>query len=71
MELRTIRTGADYDAALEEIDPFLDAGLSTPEGGRLGLRTEFEDPMARPRYTGLATFMRAPYREIPTASRLA
>ena len=24
---------------------------------------EFEDPMARPRYTGLATFMRAPYRE--------
>jgi guanidinopropionase len=26
---------------------------------------EFEDPMARPRYTGLATFMRAPYREDP------
>ncbi len=24
---------------------------------------EFEDPMARPRYTGLPTFMRAPYRE--------
>jgi guanidinopropionase len=24
---------------------------------------EFHDPMARPRYTGLATFMRAPYRE--------
>jgi guanidinopropionase len=24
---------------------------------------EFQDPMARPRYTGLATFMRAPYRE--------
>ena len=24
---------------------------------------EFDDPMARPRYTGLATFMRAPYRE--------
>jgi guanidinopropionase len=28
--------------------------------------TEFDDPMARPRYTGLATFMRAPYREDPT-----
>ena len=27
--------------------------------------SEFEDPMARPRYTGLATFMRAPYREDP------
>jgi guanidinopropionase len=26
---------------------------------------EFEDPMSRPRYTGLATFMRAPYRESP------
>ncbi len=26
---------------------------------------EFEDPMARPRYTGLATFMRASYREDP------
>ncbi len=26
---------------------------------------EFDDPMARPRYTGLATFMRAPYREDP------
>ena len=25
--------------------------------------SEFDDPMARPRYTGLATFMRAPYRE--------
>jgi hypothetical protein len=27
------------------------------------LLPEFEDPMARPRYTGLATFMRAPYRD--------
>jgi len=27
--------------------------------------SEFDDPMARPRYTGLATFMRAPYREDP------
>jgi hypothetical protein len=26
---------------------------------------EFEDPLARPRYTGLATFMRTPYREDP------
>jgi guanidinopropionase len=25
---------------------------------------EFDDPMQRPRYTGLATFMRAPYREV-------
>ena len=24
---------------------------------------EFADPMTRPRYTGLASFMRAPYRE--------
>src|SRR5262245_43118665 len=38
---------------------------STPPGGRFPLMAvlpEFEDPMARPRYTGLATFMRAPYR---------
>jgi guanidinopropionase len=27
------------------------------------LLPEFDDPMARPRYTGLATFMRAPYSE--------
>jgi len=26
---------------------------------------EFADPMQRPRYTGIPTFMRAPYREIP------
>ena len=25
--------------------------------------SEFDDPMARPRYTGMPTFMRAPYRE--------
>jgi hypothetical protein len=24
---------------------------------------EYADPMVRPRYTGIATFMRAPYRE--------
>jgi hypothetical protein len=24
---------------------------------------KFEDPMDRPRYTGLPTFMRAPYRD--------
>ena len=29
------------------------------------LLPEFEDPIARPRYTGLATFMRAPWREDP------
>jgi guanidinopropionase len=29
----------------------------------MSMLPEFEDPMARPRYTGLATFMRAPYRE--------
>jgi len=29
------------------------------------LLPEFEDPMARPRYTGLATFMRAPWQEDP------
>jgi guanidinopropionase len=29
----------------------------------MSMLSEFEDPMARPRYTGLATFMRAPYRE--------
>jgi guanidinopropionase len=31
----------------------------------MALSPEFQDPMARPRYTGLATFMRAPYREDP------
>ena len=30
---------------------------------------EFEDPMARPRYTGLATFMRAPYQRGPGRRR--
>jgi len=29
----------------------------------MSLLPEFADPMARPRYTGLPTFMRAPYRE--------
>ena len=43
----------------------MDAEPSPPESGRLDIRSEFEDPMARPRYTGLATFMRAPYRENP------
>ena len=29
---------------------------------------EPDDAMTRPRYTGLATFMRAPYREVFRAS---
>ncbi|MDX1539794.1 MAG: agmatinase [Geminicoccaceae bacterium] len=31
----------------------------------MSLLPEFEDPIARPRYTGLATFMRSPWREDP------
>src|SRR5918994_7481274 len=35
----------------------------SPEPRSMPMLPEFDDPMARPRYTGLATFMRAPYRE--------
>jgi guanidinopropionase len=35
---------------------------------RMPLLPEFEDPMARPRYTGPATFMRTPYREDPAGT---
>jgi guanidinopropionase len=65
MELKPDQTGADYNGALDEIDAFMDAEPRALEGGRLDFPAEFEDPMARPRYTGLATFMRAPYRENP------
>jgi hypothetical protein len=65
MELKPFPTGADCNAALEEIGSFMDAEPNQPESGGLDIRSEFEDPMARPRYTGLATFMRAPYRESP------
>ena len=32
---------------------------------------EFADPMVRPRYTGLPSFMRAPYREDPAGLDIA
>lgn len=35
MEITPIRTEADYDAALAEIDQLMDAALGTPEGDRL------------------------------------
>lgn len=35
MEIRPIRTEADYDAALAEVDALMEATLGTPEGDRL------------------------------------
>ena len=35
MELRPIRTEADYEAALAEIERLFDAAPATPEGDRL------------------------------------
>ena len=35
MEIKPIRTEADYQAALEEIDRLIDARPDTPEGDRL------------------------------------
>jgi len=39
MRLKPIRTGADYEAALEEIDRLIDAEPGTPEGDRLDILT--------------------------------
>lgn len=39
MRLKPIRTGADYEAALEEIDRLMDAEPGTPEGDRLDILT--------------------------------
>lgn len=35
MEIRPIRTEADYDAALAEVDGLMDAEVDTPKGDRL------------------------------------
>ena len=39
MRLKPIRTGANYEAALEEIDRLMDAEPGTPEGDRLDILT--------------------------------
>lgn len=39
MEIRPIKTEADYQAALEEIDRLFDAAPDTPEGDRLEVLT--------------------------------
>jgi HTH-type transcriptional regulator/antitoxin HigA len=39
MQLKPIRTEADYEAALEEIDRLMDALTGTPEGDRLDVLT--------------------------------
>jgi HTH-type transcriptional regulator / antitoxin HigA len=39
MELRPVRTEADYEAALAEIDRLMDAAPGTPEGDRLDILT--------------------------------
>ena len=35
MDIRPIKTEADYEAALQTIDQLMDAELDTPEGGQL------------------------------------
>ena len=37
MDVRPIKTAADYRAALDEIDSLMTAGKDTPEGDRLGM----------------------------------
>jgi len=39
MQLKPIRTGSDYEAALEEIDRLMEAEPGTPEGDRLEVLT--------------------------------
>lgn len=39
MQLRPIRTEADYEEALQEIDRLMDAAPGTPEGDRLDILT--------------------------------
>ena len=39
MDIRPIKTDADYQAALKEIESLFDAGPDTPEGDRLELLT--------------------------------
>jgi len=43
MDIRPIRTEADYQAALEEIERLFDAALDTPEGDRLEVLTTLEE----------------------------
>ena len=39
MQLKPIRTGSDYEAALEEIDRLMESAPGTPEGDRLEVLT--------------------------------
>ena len=39
MELKPIKTEADYDQALQQIEQLFDAELNTPEGNQLEILT--------------------------------
>ena len=50
MEIRPIKTEADYEAALEEIERLFDATPDTPEGDRLEVLTTLVEAYEEKRY---------------------
>lgn len=51
MEIRPIKTEADYQAALEEIERLLDAAPDTPEGDRLEVLVTLVEAYEEKHYT--------------------
>jgi HTH-type transcriptional regulator/antitoxin HigA len=51
MDVKPIRTEADYRATLEEIDRLMTAGLGTPEGERLDVLTILVEAWERKHFT--------------------
>ena len=51
MEIRPIKTGADYQAALEEIERLFDAAPDTPEGDRLEVLVTLVEAYEEKHYT--------------------
>ena len=50
MDIKPIKTEADYEAALQEIDRLMDAGPDTPEGDRLDVLTTLVEAWEQKHY---------------------
>jgi antitoxin component HigA of HigAB toxin-antitoxin module len=59
VNIKPIKTEADYEAALEEIDRLMDAEPDTPEGDRLDVLTTLVEAWEQKHYQSTARICRA------------
>ena len=69
MDIRPIKTEADYQTALAEIERCFDAAPSTPEGDRLEVLATLVEAHEAQHYPILADILIQPYSEAPNGKR--